>query len=87
MPPSLTLGRRNPDTSGTTARIQGNHAWPIESTTDDVRLQRFLAQNLTQAGLTRQTIAAIELGLYSPSLEIAFRIAKISIETKPPVDP
>jgi putative transcriptional regulator len=28
-----------------------------------------------QVGVTRQTINAIELGKYSPSLEIAFRIA------------
>ena len=28
-------------------------------------------------GLTRQTVAAIEQGKYSPSLEAAFRIAQI----------
>ena len=28
-------------------------------------------------GLTRQTIAAIEAGKYSPSLEAAFRIAEV----------
>jgi putative transcriptional regulator len=28
-------------------------------------------------GLTRQTIAAIEVGRYSPSLEAAFRIAEV----------
>jgi putative transcriptional regulator len=28
-----------------------------------------------QIGVTRQTINAIELGKYSPSLEVAFRIA------------
>jgi putative transcriptional regulator len=28
-----------------------------------------------QVGVTRQTINAIELGKYSPSLEVAFRIA------------
>jgi putative transcriptional regulator len=28
-----------------------------------------------KVGLTRQTIAAIEIGKYSPSLESAFRIA------------
>ncbi|MEW9570822.1 helix-turn-helix transcriptional regulator [Rhodanobacter sp. Si-c] len=44
---------------------------------------RFLAQDMTQAelgrrvGLTRQTIAAIEQGRYSPSLEVAFRIADV----------
>lgn len=30
-----------------------------------------------QAGVTRQTIIAIEQGKYSPSLEVAFRIARI----------
>ena len=48
-----------------------------------VRLQRFLAGEMTQAelgeriGVTRQTIAAIEAGKYSPSLEAAFRIARM----------
>jgi putative transcriptional regulator len=51
--------------------------------TNQVRLLRFLAQNMTQAelgrrvGLTRQTIAAVEQERYSPSLEVAFRIAHI----------
>lgn len=31
----------------------------------------------TQIGVTRQTVNAIELGKYSPSLEVAFRIAAI----------
>lgn len=50
---------------------------------NEVRLLRFLAQDMTQAelgrrvGLTRQTIAAIEQGRYSPSLEFAFRIAHV----------
>ncbi len=30
-----------------------------------------------KVGVTRQTIAAIEQGKYSPSLEVAFRIAHI----------
>ena len=30
-----------------------------------------------QAGVTRQTVIAIEKGKYSPSLEVAFRIARI----------
>lgn len=56
---------------------------PTETLTNDVRLLRFLAQEMTQAelgrrvGLTRQTIAAIEQGRYSPSLEAAFRIADV----------
>jgi len=50
---------------------------------NDVKLLRFLAQEITQAelgkrvGITRQTVAAIEQGRYSPSLEIAFRIAHV----------
>ena len=35
--------------------------------------QAALAQ---QVGVTRQTIVAIEQGKYSPSLEVAFRIAR-----------
>lgn len=48
-----------------------------------IRLLRFLADEMTQAdlglaiGVTRQTIAAIEAGRYSPSLEAAFRIAQV----------
>jgi putative transcriptional regulator len=46
-----------------------------------IRRLRFDHQEMTQqeladrVGVTRQTINAIELGKYSPSLEIAFRIA------------
>jgi len=49
--------------------------------TNDIRALRFAAGELTQAdlaaavGVTRQTIIAIEQGRYSPSLEMAFRIA------------
>ena len=51
--------------------------------TNTIRTLRFLAQEMTQAelgervGLTRQTIAAVEAGMYSPSLETAFRIADV----------
>jgi putative transcriptional regulator len=31
----------------------------------------------TRIGVTRQTVNAIELGKYSPSLEVAFRIARV----------
>lgn len=47
-----------------------------------VRTLRFHAGEMTQAqlaekvGVTRQTIVAIEQGRYSPSLEVAFRIAR-----------
>ena len=30
-----------------------------------------------KVGVTRQTVNAIELGKYSPSLEVAFRIARV----------
>lgn len=48
-----------------------------------IRLLRFMADEMTQAelgrriGLTRQTVAAIEAGKYSPTLEAAFRIAQV----------
>lgn len=51
--------------------------------TNQIRTLRFLAGEMTQAelgdrvGVTRQTIAAIEQGKYSPTLETAFRIALI----------
>ena len=51
--------------------------------TNQVKTPRFLAQEMTQSelgekvGVTRQTIAAIEAGKYSPSLECAFRIAEV----------
>ena len=50
---------------------------------NQVRTLRFLAGEMTQAelgekiGLTRQTVAAIEAGKYSPTLEAAFRIARV----------
>ncbi len=50
---------------------------------NQIRLLRFMAGEMTQAelgeaiGVTRQTIAAIEAGRYSPSLEAAFRIAQV----------
>jgi len=48
-----------------------------------IRVLRFHAGEMSQAelgqriGVTRQTIAAIEAGKYSPSLEAAFRIAAV----------
>jgi len=50
--------------------------------TNEIRALRFAASEMTQAdladrvGLTRQTIIAIEQGRYSPSLEVAFKIAR-----------
>ena len=51
--------------------------------TNMVRTLRFHAGEMTQAelgekiGVTRQTVAAIEQGKYSPTLETAFRIADV----------
>jgi putative transcriptional regulator len=48
-----------------------------------IRALRFGADEMTQAELgrrvevTRQTIMAIEQGRYSPTLELAFRIARV----------
>ena len=50
---------------------------------NSIRMLRFLAGEMTQSelgdrvGVTRQTVAAIEQGKYSPSLEVAFRIAHV----------
>jgi putative transcriptional regulator len=41
---------------------------------NDEMTQQALAESV---GVTRQTINAIELGKYSPSLEVAFRIARV----------
>lgn len=48
---------------------------------NNIRRLRFDASEMTQqqladkVGVTRQTIVAVEKGNYSPSLELAFRIA------------
>ena len=50
--------------------------------TNAIRALRFAHGEMTQAeladkvGVTRQTIIAIEQGRYSPSLEMAFQIAR-----------
>ncbi len=50
--------------------------------TNSIRRLRFESDEMTQAdladrvGVTRQTIIAIEHGRYSPSLEMAFQIAR-----------
>jgi putative transcriptional regulator len=51
--------------------------------TNRIRSLRFAHGEMTQAelaeriGVTRQTLIAIEQGRYSPSLEMAFRIARV----------
>lgn len=50
---------------------------------NEIRRLRFEHGEMTQADLaerinvTRQTVNAIELGKYSPSLEVAFRISAV----------
>jgi len=53
--------------------------FPIANTVRDEREARGMTQSELGAaiGLTRQTIAAIEQRRYSPSLEAAFRIARL----------
>jgi putative transcriptional regulator len=51
--------------------------------TNSIRALRFARGEMTQAqlaqhiGVTRQTVLAIEQGKYSPSLELAFQIARV----------
>ena len=51
--------------------------------TNNIKALRFTHGEMTQAELadrinvTRQTIIAIEQGRYSPSLEVAFQIARV----------
>jgi putative transcriptional regulator len=53
------------------------------SVTNTIRTLRFHKGEMTQQeladriGVTRQTVIAIEQGRYSPSLEAAFRIARV----------
>jgi putative transcriptional regulator len=50
---------------------------------NNIRTLRFFNDEMTQqqlaeeVGVTRQTIIALEKGKYSPSLELAFRIALV----------
>lgn len=50
---------------------------------NQIRRLRFEHGEMTQSelaeriGMTRQTVAAIEAGKYAPSLEAAFRIARV----------
>lgn len=53
------------------------------SLTNDIRALRFRRGEMTQqeladlVGVTRQTVNVIEGNKYSPSLEVAFRIARV----------
>ncbi|HXD75896.1 MAG TPA: helix-turn-helix transcriptional regulator [Vicinamibacterales bacterium] len=56
---------------------------PKKTLSNDIRKLRFERGEMTQQdladriGVTRQTVNAIELGKYSPSLEVAFHIAEV----------
>ena len=56
---------------------------PPTRVTNSIRVLRFAHGEMTQAdladriGVTRQTVIAIEQGRYSPSLEMAFQIARV----------
>ena len=62
-----------PSSQRVSATPVGNH----------IRRLRFDAGEMTQsdlaekAGITRQTVIALEAGKYAPSLELAFRIARV----------
>lgn len=51
--------------------------------TNQIRTLRFFAHEMSQqtlaelAGVSRQTINAIELGKYTPSLDLAYKIAHV----------
>jgi putative transcriptional regulator len=51
--------------------------------TNNIRRLRFFANEMTQlelsekAGISRQTVVALEAGKYIPSLEIVFKIADV----------
>jgi putative transcriptional regulator len=51
--------------------------------TNNIRKLRFFASEMTQqelaekAGISRQTVMAIEAGKYAPTLELAFRIVVV----------
>ena len=51
--------------------LVGNHIRKLRFSHDEMTQQ----QLADKAGVTRQTIVALEKGNYSPSLELAFRIS------------
>jgi putative transcriptional regulator len=64
--------------AGAVLRTRAGLSVPVRNTIRDARLTRALTQEqLAQAcEVTRQTIIALEAGKYSPSLELAFRLAR-----------
>lgn len=53
-------------------KLVGNHIRRLRFDHDEMTQQ----QLADKVGVTRQTIVALEKGNYSPSLELAFRIAR-----------
>jgi putative transcriptional regulator len=53
--------------------LVGNHIRKLRFNYDEMTQQ----QLADKVGVTRQTIVALEKGNYSPSLELAFRIAHV----------
>ncbi len=66
-----------------TRRVRKKKTPPSLGVRNNIRALRFNRNEMTQeelanrVGLTRQTIIAIERGRYSPSLDAAFKIAKV----------
>ncbi|MBC7772641.1 MAG: helix-turn-helix transcriptional regulator [Pyrinomonadaceae bacterium] len=56
---------------------------PVTKVRNHIRTLRFMAGEMTQqdladrVGVSRQTLNAIEGGKYSPSLEVAFKVARV----------
>ena len=63
--------------------IEGDSKMGESRISNNIRTLRFFNDEMTQqqlaekVGVTRQTIIAVEKGKYSPSLELAFRIAHV----------
>lgn len=66
---------------GGSTSIVGGSKMSKRQINNNIRTLRFFEDEMTQkalaeqVGVTRQTIIAIEKGKYSPSLDLAFRIA------------
>lgn len=68
---------------GSTITVEDSDVKQSAILTNNIRRLRFDFDEMTQqvlaekVGVTRQTVIAIEKGKYSPSLEVAFRIAHV----------
>ena len=63
--------------------IEGAYSMSKSFLSNNIRSLRFHNDEMTQqqladaVGVSRQTVVAIEKGKYSPSLELAFRLAEV----------